>query len=87
MTTRSSMPKRIWTTPMASATEKKRPWKSKNGTAGKYSLRFRPKNDPKIRPKKTVDSAHSVANQAARRIVGSRKRRSMKSPARSRISP
>ncbi len=68
-----AIPKRICTIPIASAMEKNLPWKSKKGTEGKYSARFIPKNEPQNPPKRIVAEAHSVANQAARRIMpGSR---------------
>ena len=72
--------------PMASAT-KKRPWKSKNGTA-KYSARFQAEERARRSGRRDRGQrAQRGGNQAARRIVSSRKQRSMESPARNRISP
>ena len=65
MTTFSIMPKTICTTPIAKAIEKKLPWKSKNGTEGKYSLRFMPNTEPQASPTTTVVKPHNVANHAA----------------------
>ncbi len=61
----SSMPKRICTTPITNAIEKKLPWKSRNLTEGKYAFRFMPNTEPHGSPHATVVTPHNVANHAA----------------------
>ena len=65
---------RIWTTPMASATEEAA-LEIRRTAPQKYSLVQAEERPESPGRKKTVDGAHSVANQAARRIVGSWKQR------------
>ena len=83
----NNRPKRICSSPSASAHEKNCPWKSKKGTDGKYSLSESPKNDPQKRPTATVAAAHIVANHAARRIVPPLNFQSIAIPIASRMSP
>ena len=72
---------------MASAHEKNLPWKSKKGIDGKYTLSETPKNDPQKRPNTIVETAHIVANHAARRIMPPLNFQSIDIPIASRMSP
>ena len=84
----SAMPKRICTTPIASAMEKNFPWKSRNGTVGNHSDMEMPKNEPQIPPKTIVMMPHNVANHAAWRIMpGLRFFESIHAPSSVRIAP
>ena len=72
---------------MASAQLKNCPWKSKNRIEGNHFERLIPKKEPLNRPNTIVETAHSVANHAACRIIPSLLLRSIHSPSSSNTSP